>query len=100
MMAKTHPILALLLTLALMLQGHGGAPAHESGCCPDDCSMDAAFCPVPGAGAACAACQAAAISPHALNAAAVTGKEAAMRSSAVKIYSADTHTIWRPPIAA
>jgi hypothetical protein len=74
MMAKTHPILALLLTLALMLQGHGGAPAHESGCCPDDCSMDAAFCPVPGAGAACAACQAAAISPHALNAAAVTGK--------------------------
>jgi hypothetical protein len=99
-MAKTHPILTLLLTLVLLLQGYGEVSAHESGCCPDNCSMDAAFCPMLGTGATCAACQTAAISSHALNAIAVTGKAAAMCSSSVKIHSADTHTIWRPPIAA
>lgn len=100
MMAKTHPIVTILLTLALILQGYAGAPAHESDCCPDDCSMDAAFCPMLASGATCTACQTAAVSPYTLNTAAVTGNVAAMRGSTVKIHSTDIHTIWRPPIAA
>lgn len=98
MMAKKHPILALLLTLALLLQSYGEVRANESDCCPDDCSMDAAFCPMLSAGGTCVACQTAAISHYTLNATAETGSDAGSHGSAVNSDSVAINNIWRPPI--
>lgn len=98
-MLKTRPILTILLTLALLLQSYGEGRANESDCCPDDCSQDTAFCLMMSTGGTCVACQTAAISPYVLNATATPGKNAAMRNSVVKMYSAEMNNIWRPPIA-
>jgi hypothetical protein len=99
-MAKTHPILTLLLALALMLQSYGEVGAHDNGCCPGDCPSDPAYCMALATGSSCGACQAAVFDASALNA----WGSGNTRVSAFDYYangyiSTQDNTIWRPPIA-